>query len=672
MALILVLAVITAALWALFPAKVLAHDDQAHFVVNGSAPRNDIDLTYFLTRLTTDRSLIIPSDLINIPDTEFEPVHDTKGPGYTNKTIWYRAPFFVESPDSPDGSTAFLEIGAAYLNDIALAIVSSDTGQTVWRDRVGDRIPSSPDQIVSLYHTAQWPQLAPGHYWLTIGVKTNSAHVLEARLLTEASVIAETGSNSYLKGVYLGILLVAFGIYLTFGVLSRDKAVCWYAVYILALFLVNLGVSGYAQLMFKSLWPLASDAITGSGSALTIGSSLIMWCYIIRLNEHFPRVFRAISGFAALTLLGFVTSTSDWYIFYTKTFFIPTIIVLVILLSFLVHIGCRERRLLAHSFLMVALGLPTLGAIVNLMMLIGALPINEFTKNIYSLSSTFHLVMIAIAMGFRTFRLASNRVEAFATSQRATQLAGEQRAFITMLSHEFRTPLAIIQRSAEILGLHLRGEPETIHGRLTTIRSNAGQLSGLVDAFLTKETLDSATFTTSREAVAIDQFLRDLIARRNREVQEQNVSLINSEFAVVEVDRILLERAIFNLIENARKYAPGAPVWIACNRSANGFVYIRVVDEGPGIPPDDLGKVLNAFYRGKDSSVTQGVGLGLHITNRIIMAHGGSMAISVGEHGGTTVLLKLPYNLDETVLGANEAHLRSLSGLGNPSKDGDR
>lgn len=672
MALILVVAVITAGLWALIPAKALAHDDQAHFVINGSAPLNDIDLTYFLSRLTTDRSLIIPADLINIPETEFEPVRGTRGPGYTTKTIWYRAPFLVETRNGPDGGTAFLEMGAAYLNDIALAIVSSDTGQTVWRDRVGDRIPSSPDQIVSLYHTAQWPQLAPGHYWLTIGIKTNSAHVFEARLLTEASVIANTGSNSYLKGVYLGILLVAFGIYLTFGVLSRDKAVCWYAVYIFAMFLINLGVSGYAQLMFKSLSPLASDAITGSGTALSIGSSLIMWAYIIRLNLHFPIVFRIIATFAGLAMMGFVTSTSDWYITFAQLFFIPDIFMLCVLLIFLVYIGYRENRLAQHSFLMVALGIPTVAVIVHLLMLIGLAPINNFTRNIYSVSSTLHLVMIAIAMGFRTFRLANNRVEAFATSERATQLAGEQRAFITMLSHEFRTPLAIIQRSAEILGLHLRGEPETVHSRLSTIRSNAGQLSGLVDAFLTKETLDSATFTTSREPVAIDQFLSDLIARRNREVQEQNVNLINSEFAVVDVDRILLERAIVNLIENARKYAPGAPVWVACNRSANGFVYIRVVDEGPGIPPDDLSKVSNAFYRGKESSVTQGVGLGLHITNRIIIAHGGSMAISVGERGGTTVLLKLPYNLDETVLGANEAHLRSLSGLDSTSKDEGR
>lgn len=672
MALILVLAVITAGLWALIPAKVLAHDDQAHFVVSGSGPRNDIDLAYFLTRLTTDRNLIIPADLINIPESEFEEVLGSRGPGYTNKTIWYRAPFFVETRNSPDGGMAFLEMGAAYLNDITLAIVSSDTGQTVWRDRVGDHIPSSPGQIVSLYHTAQWPQLTPGHYWLTIGIKTNSAHVFEARLLTEESVIANTGSNSYLKGVYLGILLVAFGIYLTFGVLSRDKAVCWYAVYIFAMFLINMGVSGYAHLMFTSLSPLASDAITGSGTALSIGSSLIMWAYIIRLNLHFPIVFRIIATFAGIAILGFVTSTSDWYITFAQLFFIPDIFMLCVLLFFLVYIGYREDRLLQHSFLMVALGIPTIAVIIHLLMLIGVAPINAFTRNIYSVSSTLHLIMIAIAMGFRTFRLANNRVEAFATSQRATQLAGEQRAFITMLSHEFRTPLAIIQRSAEILGLHLRTEPETIHSRLTTIRSNAGQLSGLVDAFLTKETLDSATFTTSREPVAIDQFLSDLIARRNREVQEQNVNLINSEFAVVDIDRILLERAIVNLIENARKYAPGAPVWVACNRSANGFVYIRVVDEGPGIPSEDLSKVLNAFYRGKESSVTQGVGLGLHITNRIILAHGGTMAISVGERGGTTVLLKLPYNLDETVLSTNEAHLRALSGLRGKPKDGDR
>lgn len=639
-----------AALGVLFPHKTHADHSKTHFLVGSHGPRNDIDLVQYLERLKSQSPIKSPADVVDAPQAAFEPVLNTRGPGYTRKTIWYRAPFVVDGKLETGENTAFLKMGAAYLNDIGLAIISGETGQTVWWDHVGDRVPPRSDQVANPYPTVQWPELSPGRYWLTIGVKTNSAHVFDAKLLSEATMIANTGKDSYLKGVYLGVLLVAFGIYLAFGALSRDKAVCWYAVYILAMFFINLGVSGYAHLMFTSFWSLASDAITGGGTAISIGSSLIMWCYIIRVNEHFPVTFRIIASFAIVAMLGFVTATSDWYIVYAKVFFISDICLLVVLLTLLVFISFREKNLMKYSFLMVALGIPTIAVIIHLMMLIGMVPINVFTTNIYPVSSTVHIVMIGIAMGYRTFKLAHGRAEAFATSQRAYQLAGEQRTFITMLSHEFRTPLAIIQRSAEILGLHLRNEQQATLNRLTTIRSNAGQLSSLVDAFLTKEALDSAAFTTSRKAVAIDTFLSELIARRHREVPGQNISLIHSDIAIVEIDRVLMEQAILNLVENARKYAPGAAVWISAERVANGYLYIRVIDEGPGIPTEELRNVLDAFYRGRDAVKTQGVGLGLHLTRRIIEAHEGTLSISVGENGGTTILIKLPFDRDQTVL----------------------
>ncbi|MDG4719196.1 MULTISPECIES: sensor histidine kinase [Thalassospira] len=666
MMLIALWAIIASGLFAVFSQPSHAHEGQQHFVVGRDGPINDIALNQFLERLTTDREITIPADLVNIPSGEFEPVYGRPGPGYTSRAVWLRAPFTVESRFDNPGSSAFIEMGAAYLNDIALTIISQETGNVVWEDRVGDRIPQLPGRMANLKHVSLWPDLDFGHYWLIIRVVTTSSHVFEAELQTEKTFIAETGSESYRNGSYLGILIVAFGLYLTFGLLSRDPPVIWYSVYIFALFLLNFSTTGYAQLLLKGVWLLASDFITGTGTALLIGSSCIMWAYIVRLDKHNPILFRIMIGIAALLIMGMLTSVTDYYIYFARIFFIPQVCLFFVLLGYLIVQGYRDNGILMYVFYLVALGVPTIAASIHLLTLIGVAPINAFTANIYKASSTIHLGMVAIAMAVRLYRLAHKRADAYQSSQRATQLAGEQRTFITMLSHEFRTPLAIIQRSAEILGLHMRKEDETIKSRLVTIRRNAGQLSALVDAFLTKDTLDSATFSTSREHVAIDQFLTDLVARRSHEVQEQNVSLIGADFAIVDIDRILLERAIINLIENARKYARGAPVWIASTRSANGYVYIRVVDEGPGIPADELGKVQNAFYRGKDSSVTQGVGLGLHITSRIIEAHNGTMSVSVGEHGGTTILLKLPYNQEATILG-NSQQKMSIPGHVRPT-----
>lgn len=672
MMLIAVWAIIAASVFAAFPSPSQAHNRSLqHFITGPDGPANDIALDHFLERLATDWKIINPADLVTIPATEFEPVDNRPGPGYTNQAVWLRAPFIVQSGLGNPGSSAFIEMGAAYLNDIALTIISFDTGNVVWEDRVGDRIPNGPGRLAHLKHVSQWPKLEPGHYWLIIRVQTNSAHVFEAKLQTEKTFIAETGNDSYRNGSYLGLLIVIFGLYLTFGIMARDRSVIWYSIYIFALFLLNFSTTGYAQLLLKDLWLLAPDFIAGTGTALLIGSSVVMWAYIIRIDKQSPVLFRIMMGFATIVMLGFVTSASDFYIYYARAFFVPQTCLLFILLGYLIVTGYRAYSILIYCFFLVALGIPTIAAGIHLMTLMGVLPINLFTANVYKASSAIHLGMVAIAMGVRIYRLAHRRVEAYQSSQRANQLAGEQRTFITMLSHEFRTPLAIIQRSAEILGLHMRKEDQAIQNRLATIRRNAGQLSALVDAFLTKDTLDRATFSTSRKQVAIDRFLADLVTRRKHDVPEQNVSLIRADFAIIDINHILLERAIINLIENARKYAPGAPVWVDCTRSANGYVYIRVIDEGPGIPADELGKVQNAFYRGRESSVTQGVGLGLHITSRIIEAHHGSMWINVGEHGGTTILLKLPYHQKATLAKNSQSYL-NMPGHAQPGLSGTR
>ncbi len=672
MALLAVLIVIAFGLLGVYWPKIHAPESTEPLVIPANGVAEITDLNRHLSRLITARTIQNPREIATISETEFASILKTPGPGYTDQTVWYRAAINVIDTPTTKPSRAFIELGMVYLNDIRLSILSRESKKIIWQNRVGDRVETSQGDIRGLSHISEWPVLDAGEYWLIVGVRTNSAHVLHAKLVPEPILIEKSGRDSFIKGACLGILIVAFGLYFTFGTLSRDRSVIWYAGYIFSLLLVYFGITGYAQVIFKPLWPLASDFITGSGTAFALGSSIMMWSYIIRLDQSNPILFRIMYIYSALAIAGFLTGTSNWYILYAKVFFGSQIVLLGVLFVNLIYGGYRQQHPFRTSFFVIALGIPTLGAMAHLMLLMGVLPLNGFTMNILAASSLIQLSMVAIAMAMRTHGLISQRIAALASSQRATQLASEQRTFITMLSHEFRTPLAIIQRSAEILGLHLKAEPEAVLNRLATIQSNAGQLSGLVDAFLTKETLDNATFTTSRESVAIDAFLGDLITRRHREMPGQNISLIRCDVAIVDIDRILMERAFLNLIENARKHAPGAAVWISAERSSNGYVYIRVVDEGPGIAADDLQNVLNAFYRGREATKTQGVGLGLHLTHKIIEAHDGSLSVSVGEDGGTTVLIKLPYDRDKTVLKSNEDRIGFPAGFIRHAKDGGR
>ncbi len=622
-----------------------------HELVIGSysADQDDIDLTPLIERLSTKRQVRTAADVAMLPADDFTPLMGSTGPGYTLEAVWYRMQILVtKDGEKPLELKRYLEISPPYLNRIRLAILDAETRITVWNDVVGDHIPPTPSEARGRQHLSAWPNLPAGKYWLVIGVSSNSAQLLNASIKSDTTLITENVQDTFLYGLYLGILLIGFMVYFTLGLLIRDRAIVWYGLYVLALFAGTAGISGYAQLLLSGTWQFASDAITGAGTAFSLATSVMMWAYIIELDKYKRTVFTALAVYAALASLCSLTSVSDLYIHFARSFFLFHIGVLLILYGYLFYFGATKPDARKLRIYFVALGLPAAAAIVHLLMLMGLVPANRFTSNCYQVASLVHLLLLGIAMAGRTYALASQRVTAVQNSTRANQLADEQREFITMLSHEFRTPLAIIQRAAEMVSLHVRDAPEAITSRIATIRRNATQLSELVNVFLTKETLDSTNFRISPRPTVLAPFLRDLVLRRQRETPDHDIELEEVDFTVASIDRTLIERAICNLIENARKYAPDASVRIGFTHRSDGNVYIRVTDNGPGISPDDLSLVADAFYRGNRSGSTHGVGLGLHITNRIIIGHMGRMTVSVGENGGTTILIRLPYDRELT------------------------
>ncbi|WP_404426276.1 ATP-binding protein [Thalassospira australica] len=633
----------------------LAHSG-AHELVIGtysedrSKERNDIDLRPLIERLATKEPIRTPADVAALAPDNFTPLIGSSGAGYTPETVWYRMPVRVtEAGTEPIDQNRYLEISPAYLNKVDLTMIDDETRILVWHDVVGDHIARNETEARGRLHLSAWPELPAGKYWLVIGVSTNSAQLLGARLKTDTVLIDENVQDTFLYGLYLGVLLIGFMVYFTLGLLSRDRAIIWYGLYIFALFTATVGTSGYAQLLFSGTWQLASDAITGTGTALSIGTSVAMWLYIIELERHNRTAFRALMGYAIIACLGSLTALGHLYIYFVQIFFLPQIGVLLALLGYLVYYGWAKPGMQRLRIYALALGIPAAAAIIYMLMLLGLVPANDFTLNCYQLASLVHLLLLGIAMACRTHDLANQRVAAYRNSARANQLADEQREFITMLSHEFRTPLAIIQRAAEMVSLHMRSDaPEAVTSRISTIRGHASQLSELVNVFLTKETLDSTNFHISPRPTILASFLNDLVKRRQRETPDHDIDLSDTDFTVAMIDRTLIERALSNLIENARKYAPDASVRIGFTHRSDGYVYIRVTDNGPGISQDDLAMVSEAFYRGNTSGSTHGVGLGLHITNRIISAHRGRMTISVGEKGGTTVLIRLPYDRELT------------------------
>jgi signal transduction histidine kinase len=226
---------------------------------------------------------------------------------------------------------------------------------------------------------------------------------------------------------------------------------------------------------------------------------------------------------------------------------------------------------------------------------------------------------------------------------RERQAATEQREFISMVSHEFRTPLAIIDGAAQVASLSADDAPEDVRRQATAIRRGTRRMLDLLNTWLTRERLASGLTTLNPEPVALAEFLSETVRQAGDRSPEHPLTFSLDGLApVYAFDRELVRIALRNLIDNAIKYSPeGGPVQIQGSRRGDRLC-LAVEDQGLGIPADQLDRVATRFFRARNTETIPGLGLGLHLVRVIAELHGGSLELHSREGAGTTARLLLP------------------------------
>jgi signal transduction histidine kinase len=217
--------------------------------------------------------------------------------------------------------------------------------------------------------------------------------------------------------------------------------------------------------------------------------------------------------------------------------------------------------------------------------------------------------------------------------------------FISMVTHEIRTPLAVILGASEILSHYLdRLAPEKRAEHLRTIDAAVLRMSALMEDVLLFSKAEAGRMDFNPTAMDLKDFcmqlLDELASATNRRCPfELSVTNISEP---ARGDENLLRHVFANLLANAAKYSPpGTPVKFSVTRAGGDAVFI-VEDHGMGIPEDDRKRLFTPFYRGKNVTTIQGTGLGLVIVKHCIERNGGSIAIESAENVGTTATVRLP------------------------------
>ncbi|MFH1158553.1 MAG: PAS domain-containing sensor histidine kinase [Pseudomonadota bacterium] len=239
--------------------------------------------------------------------------------------------------------------------------------------------------------------------------------------------------------------------------------------------------------------------------------------------------------------------------------------------------------------------------------------------------------------------------ELTAALEQEKMAAEQQRIFVSMVSHEFRTPLTIIDGNAQII--QRRGSslsPEILEKRTGTIRLAVDRLVRLIETVLSAHMLESGKMTVSPAPCDLADIIRSVCDDHLDAEPRHEIRLdIREDLPDMLLDEKVIRQMMMNLLSNAVKYSPQNPLIEVSVRPEGNTAVIQVTDHGVGIPENELPKIFTRYFRASTSGGIPGSGLGLSFVKQFVELHGGKVEIQSGEEAGTTVTVRLPVKTEE-------------------------
>ena len=216
--------------------------------------------------------------------------------------------------------------------------------------------------------------------------------------------------------------------------------------------------------------------------------------------------------------------------------------------------------------------------------------------------------------------------------------------FISIASHELKTPLTTIKAYAQLaLTIGKEKSPEPVQQYLSKLDSYAGKLNSLINELLDVASINAGKLRLSQTEIETTSFLSEVVNSMQHITPGHTIILEKNESAKVKIDTLRLEQVITNIISNAAKYSPGKEKIIVNAVTYGEKIIISFTDFGIGIPKEKISKIFDRFYRVDEVSKDfGGLGIGLFISAEIIKQHGGEIWAESNEGEGSTFYFSLP------------------------------
>lgn len=243
-------------------------------------------------------------------------------------------------------------------------------------------------------------------------------------------------------------------------------------------------------------------------------------------------------------------------------------------------------------------------------------------------------------------RLEQSQEELSEALDKERQLNEIKSRFVSMASHEFRTPLSTMLSSASLLKKYTTSEDQPKRERhIEKITGSIHHLNLLLEDFLSLGKLDEGKMSAHLQPIILDEVISDTIGEIEGQLKEgQQIVFKNNCDREVNSDKALLKNVLFNLISNAIKFSDKGKAITISSKIKDGYARVAVQDQGIGISEEDQEHLFSSFFRGKNALNIQGTGLGLHIVKRYLELLGGQVELKSKLNTGTCITFSLPIN----------------------------
>ena len=553
--------------------------------------------------------------------------------GYKAGVFW--AQFQVPAA-SPGQNGLLLSVGYPYLDNIDVYV----WGQSEPFASAGDTRPS-PEPILSYAsHVIRLPALPTEQRYL-LRVQTTSAMNVKAQLLTQEDLLQSQSAGQFRAGAFVTLYLLSAVMYVVGAVVMRQPVQLAYALYLMCLLAIFVGVS---QPILLNAWlgtPRWANWITGFGILFIPASGLLLWTVILRLRSTRPMLFKVYIGLVSYCAISLLSINTPWYGQAAQ------LSVLGILFISAFNLGLAgwtmrdpaQRKTLALFIL--AFLLSTVAAIVNNLSVVGAIAARPWFAAAFDASSLVHVILFAVATNLAIRKLEADNKEGQFQHRLLTQQRDQVQAFSSFVAHELLNPMARIGRSAEMLARETDLEAKPAR-RVADIRIWAFETGKLVEAFLNSASLKSGQALVKPTRVVLAAWLQDIQTELALNYpQVELIWTVDAQAISANFDPLLAKIALENIIINCLKYAGTANAVTIDVSVLNGFAVLAVNDLGPGLKPEQYAQIGQAVLLREPNQEKPGFGLGLSLVAHIAQAHGGAFTAQPAQPCGVRWELRL-------------------------------